>query len=119
MKACAEEVRELVVGAVVARGWTWAWTAETYGVSLASVARFVGAYRAGASLAARPGSGGRSRALRLPEHRAALREHLASEPDLALAERAEHLARTEGVQVSVPTLWRELRALGFTRKKRR
>ena len=31
MKACAAEVRELVV----ARGWTWARAAETYGVSLA------------------------------------------------------------------------------------
>ena len=118
MKTCVEAVRELVVAAVVAQGWTWARAAEAYGVSLASVGRFVQAYRAGQGLA--PGqSSGRPRKLRLPEHQAALREHLQAEPDLSLAERGEHLARTEGVHVSVPTLWREVRALGWTRKKRR
>ena len=119
MKACSVEVRELVVGAVVARGWTWTRAAETYGVSLASVGRFVGAFRAGqASLAACPNGGGRPRKLRLPEHVAALREHLAAEPDMELAERCEHLAKAEGIHVSVPTLWRAVRAQGWTRKKR-
>ena len=119
MKACAEQVRELVVAAVVAQGWTWARAAETYGVSLASVGRFVGAFRAGqASLAARPNGGGRPRKLRLPEHVAALRAHLQAAPDLELAERCEHLAESEGVHLSVPTLWRAVRALGWTRKKR-
>ena len=114
------EVRELVVGAVLAQGWTWARAAETYGVSLASVGRFVAAFRAGqASLAARAASGGRPRVLRLPEHVAALRESLEAAPDLELAARCEHLASTEGIQVSVPTLWRAVRALGWTRKKRR
>lgn len=120
MKACSLEVRELVVGAVVARGWTWALAAETYGVSLASVGRFVGALRAGETgLGARQPSGGRPQKLRLAEHVAAWREHLEAEPDLALAARCEHLQAHEGVQVSAPTLWRALRALGFTRKKRR
>ena len=119
MKACSVEVRELVVGAVLARGWTWVQAAETYGVSLASVGRFVGAFRAGqASLAARQNGGGRPKKLRLPEHVAALREHLQSAPDLALAERCEQLANLEGIHVSVPTLWRAVRALGWTRKKR-
>ena len=120
MSTCSVEVRELVVGAVVARGWTWARAAETYGVSLASVGRFVGAYRAGeTSLAARPNGGGRPKKLRLAEHVEALREHLAAEPDLGLAERCEHLAKSEGIHVSEPTLWRAVRALGWTRKKRR
>ena len=119
MRICSQEVRELVVGAVVARGWTWARAAGTYGVSLASVGRFVGAFRAGqASLAARPNGGGRPKKLRLAEHVAALREHLAAEPDLDLAARCEHLQKSEGVSVSVPTLWRAVRALGWTRKKR-
>ncbi len=109
-----------MVGAVVARGWTWARAAETYGVSLASVGRFVGAFRAGeASLPARPPSGGRPPKLRLAEHVAALREHLAAAPDLDLAAQCEHLHAREGVSLSAPTLWRAMRALGFTRKKRR
>ena len=119
MKACSVEVRELVVGAVVARGWTWARAAETYGVSLASVGRFVGAFHAGqASLAARPNGGGRPKKLRLPEHVAALREHLQAAPDMELAGRCEQLANLEGIHVSVPTRWRAVRALGWTRKKR-
>ena len=36
MKACPVQVRAVVVGAVVAQGWTWARAAGTYGVSLAS-----------------------------------------------------------------------------------
>ena len=101
-------------------GWTWARAAETYGVSLASVGRFLGAFRSGeASLAARPNGGGRPKKLRLAEHVEALREHLQAEPDLGLAERCAHLAKSEGVRVSEPTLWRALRALGWTRKKRR
>ena len=88
------------------------------GVSLASVGRFVGVFRAGeASLGARPGGGRRS--VRLPEHVAALREHLQAQPDLGLRERCEHLAKSEGIHVSEPTLWRAVRALGWTRKKRR
>ena len=60
---------------------------------------------------------GRPRLLRLPEQVEALREHLQVEPDLGLSERCEHLAKSEGVRVSEPTLWRALRALGWTRKK--
>ena len=64
-------------------------------------------------------STGRPRKLRLPEHVEALREHLEAEPDLELAERCAHLAKSEGLALSVTTLWRAMRALDFTRKKRR
>lgn len=117
MRAYSVDLRERVVASVVAEGWTQVRAARVYGLSEASVSRFVGAYQAGESLTARPGSG-RPRKLRLPEHVAALREHLASEPDLELRDRCEHLAHSEGVHVSVPTLWRAVRTLGWTRKKR-
>lgn len=118
MRAYSVDLRERAVASVVAEGWTQVRAARIYGLSEASVSRFVEAYQAGESLEARPGRG-RSRKLRLPEHIAALREHLESEPDLELRDRCEHLARSEGVHVSVPTLWRAVRALGWTRKKRR
>ena len=119
MKPCALEVRELVVGVVVAQDWTWAKAAQTFGVSLASVGRFVGAYQAGEeTLAAKPGRGGRAPVLRLPEHQQALREHLEAEPDLSVGARCAHLAASEGIVVSEPTLWRAIRALGWTLKKR-
>ena len=117
MRAYSVDLRERVVGAVVAEGWNQARAARVYGVSEPSVSRFVAAYQAGGNLRARQGGGGPGK-LRLGEHLEALREHLEAAPDLALAQRCEHLARTEGVHVSVPTLWRALRALGFTRKKR-
>ena len=117
MRACSVDLRARAVAAVVAEGWTQTRAAEVYGLSEASVSRFVAAYQAGEGLAA-CWSGGRPKKLRLPEHVAALREHLEAQPDLELAERCEHLAQEAGICLSVATLWRELRALGWTRKKR-
>lgn len=117
MKAISEDLRERAVAAVVSEGWSQVRAGQVYGISAVSVGRYVAVYRAGESLTPHQG-GGRPRKLRLAEHREALREHLAAEPDLDLAARCEHLAQTEGVHLSVSTLWRELRALDFTRKKR-
>lgn len=118
MRGYSVDLCERVVSVVVDKGWTWERAAETLGVSVSSVSRFLAAHRAGRSLAPRASSG-RAPLLRLPEHVAALREHLESEPDAELAERCEHRAASEGIFVSVPTLWRATRVLGWTRKKRR
>ena len=117
VRAYSVDLRERVVAAVVAEGWSQAQAARVYGVSEPSVSRFVAVYEMGGDLAARQGGGGPKK-LRLAAHRQALREHLEAEPDLDLAARCAHLAHTEGVHVSVSTLWREVRALNFTRKKR-
>ena len=117
MKASSEDLRERIVGAVVAEDWSRAQAARVFGVSVVSVGRLVRAWQAGASLAPRRG-GGRPRKLRLAEHQAALRESVASKPDLELAARAELLAQSEGIHLSVPTLWRAMHTLGITRKKR-
>lgn len=116
MKAYSMDLRVRVV-AVVEKGWTWEQAAEAFAVSLASVGRFVSAHKAGASLAARRG-GGRPRLLRQGEHVEALRAHLEAEPDAPLAQRCEHLQKSEGVTLSVSSLWRAMRRLGWTRKKR-
>ena len=118
MKPFSVDLRKRVVGVVEQQGWTWEQAAEAFDVSVSSVSRYLAAHRAGRSLTPR-GSSGRPRLLRLPEHVEAWREHLESEPDAEASERCEHLAATEGVFVSVPTLWRATRALGWTRKKRR
>ena len=93
----------MVVGAVMARGWTWsAGRPRPTGCLWPAWAALWGRFRAGqASLAARPNGGGRPKKLRLAEHVAALREHLAAEPDLDLAARGEHLQQSEGLRVSV------------------
>lgn len=118
MKAISEDLRERAVAAVVSEGWSRTRAGQVYGISAVSVGRYVSAYQAGESLTPRQG-GGRPRRLCLAEHAETLREHLEAERDLELAERCEHLAHTEGLCLSVSTLWRELRALGWTRKKRR
>ena len=117
VKAISEDLRERAVAAVVSEGWSREQAGQVYGLSAVSVGRYVAAYQAGESLTPRQG-GARPRKLRLAEHLAALREHVESEPDADLATRCEYLARTEGIHVSVPTLWRALRRLSIMRKKR-
>ena len=95
MRAYRMDLRERAVAAVVAEGWSQTRAAQVYGLSEASVSRFVRAYQVGERLEARQG-GGRPKKLRLPEHVQALREHLEAEPDLELVERCEPLARTGG-----------------------
>ncbi len=112
------DLRERAVAAVIIEGMSQVAAGRRYGLDRSSVGRFVRAWRAGQVLEPTHGSG-RPKKLRLAEHRAALREHLQAEPDLDLAARVEHLQKSEGLSLSVSTLWRELRALGFTRKKRR
>ena len=119
MKAYGVDLRERVVAAVEQKGWTQARAAKVFGMSEASVSRYRARARAGESLAALPASGGPAKKLRLAEHQEALRESLAADPDMELSGRAEALARNEGVRLSVPTLWRAMRQLGYTRKKRR
>ncbi len=81
MKACVEEVRARMVRAVVEKGMARA-AAELFGVSVPGVGRFARTLSgAGGSPTPRV-STGRPRKRRLPEHVQALREHLASEPDL-------------------------------------
>lgn len=118
MRGYSLDLRERIVAAVAERGLSQQGAAEVFGVSRASVGVYVRAARAGRSLVPRVGRG-RAPLLRLPEHVAALREHLESEPDAELSERCAHLAQSEGVCLSVPTLWRATRLLGWTRKKRR
>jgi transposase len=117
MRAYSVDLRERVVAAVRGQGFSQVQAAKVFGLGRASVGRFVRTSQAGRSLVPLK-SRGRPRTVRLPEHVEALREHLESEPDMELAERSEHLEKQEGIFLSVSTLWRELRDLGWTRKKR-
>lgn len=113
------DLRERAVAAVVAEGLSQVAAARRLGLSRASVGCYVRAWQAGEESLEAGKSTGRPRKLRLAEHQQALRESLESEPDLELAERREFLLASEGLGLGVSTLWRALRALGFTRKKRR
>lgn len=118
MRGYSVDLRERAVVAVVVEGLSQAQAAQRLGLSRASVGCYVRAWQAGAASLESRKSTGRPRKLRLAEHAEALRESLQSEPDLELVGRREFLQQSEGVSLSVTTLWRAVRALGFTRKER-
>ena len=119
MRGYSVDLRERAVEAVVVEGLSQGAAAKRLGLSRASVGCYVRAWQAGADSLAAGKSTGRPRKLRLPEHLAALRESFAHEPDLDLAARTEGLAQSEGIFLGASTLWRAMRRLGITRKKRR
>jgi transposase len=55
---------------------------------------------------------------RLPEHRAAVLELVAKQPDLTLQEIRGALVAKHGIAVGLTSVWRFLRAQQITRKKR-
>lgn len=119
MKGYSVDLRERAVAAVVVEGFSQVEAARRLGLSRASVGCYVRAWQAGAASLEPRASTGRPKKLRLAEHAEALRESLEAEPDLELAERGESLEKNEGIALSVTTLWRAMRQLGYTRKKRR
>ena len=61
---------------------------------------------------------GGDRRSRLPEHRAAVLELVAKQPDLTLQEIRGALAAEHGVAVGLTSVWRFLKARQITLKKR-
>ncbi len=116
MNAYSEDLRKKIVEAVE-RGMPKVEAAETFGVGISSVKRYVAAAKAGRSLAPkrRPGSkpkmDGTARRL--------LEANLQERPAATLPQRREFLRRVAGVRVSDSTVSRMLKRMGWTRKKDR
>ena len=89
--------------------------AGVFSVGLTFIKKMLRLPRAGEDLAPRHGGGPTPR-LQEPEQ-ALLREAVAKQPDVTLAELQTQLA-TRGKPVSLPTLCRALQALGLPRKKK-
>lgn len=110
--ALSLEFRERIVGAVE-RGESRRAVAARFEVAESTVIKLVARFRATGSLAPKKIGGYRKPVLLgLEERIAAL---LTARPDMTYAE----LGRALGERTSVPTLWRFVRALGWTRKKSR
>lgn len=116
MRAYSTDLRERIVRAV-ASGRTQREAARVFGVSSITVYRYVRQQERAGSLAPKPIPGGARRIG--PEHEAALRAHLEAAPEATLAEDCAWWEQTQGTPVSVATMWRAIRRLGWTRKKRR
>jgi transposase len=111
----SEDLRERVVGAVEG-GMSRRQVASLFGVAISTVIKWVDAWRATGSVAAKPMGGDRNS--RLKGERAWLLARIEAVPDLTLEEiRAELAAR--GVFVGYGTVWRFFASEGISFKKNR
>jgi transposase len=91
--------------------------AETFGVGISSVKRYVATYRKGGSLAPKKRPGSKPK---LDESaRKLLEANLEEHPEATLPQGREFLRRVCGVSVSDSTVCRTLGRMGWTRKKDR
>ena len=116
MDAYSLDLRDRIVRAVAA-GQPKAAVARVFQVSRSTVKRYTARHRATGSLA--PTRQTRQQPRITPAAHPALLAQLAAQPDATLAEHCERWAESQGVRVSVPTMWRAIARLGWTPKKRR
>ena len=115
MKAYSLDLRERIVK-VVAEGMSAEDAAEMFGVSAATVRRYVARQRETGSLA--PGhSPGRPRLLPGAEE-AALRTQLEVASAATLTEHQTEWQQMHGIRLSLATMCRAIARVGWTRKKR-
>lgn len=116
MRAYSPDLRVRIVAAVDT-GMSNAQAARTFGVGEETVRRYVIQRRETGSLDPRPHPG-RPPLIR-PEQREQLWTQLVEHPTATLADHCTLWAAATGVRVAVPTMSREIRRLGWTRKKDR
>lgn len=116
MRAYSLDLRARVIAAVAA-GEAHPVVAQRFGVAVATIGNYLRLQRATGALTPRPRPGG------VPEIGPArypqLQAQLAAVPDATLAQHCTIWAETEGQVVSVATMWRTTRRLGWTYKKKR
>ena len=116
MKAYSLDFRCLVVNAYESGEETIEDVAEQFGVGTAFVKKMLRVHRAGGSL--EPQHGGGAQAKLTAAARAQLRAAVTTRPDATLGELREVLRNVCQVEVSAPTVCRELQKLELPRKKR-
>jgi len=116
MNAYSEDLREKIVQAL-RRGMGKSQAARTFSVSLSSVKRYAKLAEEGRPLAHKKSPGPQPKMGQ--DARRILEADLQARPAATLAQRCEYLHRIAGVGVSVSTVSRMLKRLGFSRKKGR
>jgi transposase len=117
MNAYSKDLR-LRVLAAVDRGTPRNEVVRLFGVSLATVGRYVKRRRETGEVAPRPSPGRTPSILRTTEERQALWTRLEENPEARLEEHRQRWKRDRGVKVSIATMCRVIRRLGWTYKKR-
>ena|SRR6266436_503790 len=113
-KPYSEDLRRNVVHAIES-GHTYEETAELCDVSISSVSRFLTRWRSTGSVS--PEKFGGYKGYALERHRYRITRWLGAQPDITLAELQARLAK-ERVAVSQTSIFRFVRHLGFTFKKK-
>jgi transposase len=116
VKAYSPDLRSKIVAAVEA-GHSKAEVARVFGVGLTTVKRYVALQATTGSLAPKRHPG-RAPTIR-PDQRPLLWAQLAAHPAAFLDEHCTRWAEQTGVHLSTSTMSREIRRLGWTRKKGR
>jgi transposase len=115
MRAYSTDLRERIVR-VVADGQPMREAARRFGVSVSAVKRYVVRQQETGSLQRTPIPGGPRKIGR--EQEALLRARLQAAPDATVLEHCAWWAEQQGQHVSEATMWRAMRRLGWTHKKR-
>src|SRR5215217_4709789 len=115
MKAYSEDLRTKIVQAIDQRGMSKSQAARLFGISLSSVKRYARLANQGESLAPRKGGGRPPKADEAT--RKLLEEDIRRRPAATIADRRHFLESLTGKTLSVPTLRRLLKRMGFSRKK--
>ena len=115
MRAYSVDLRQRIVRAVEEQGKSKEEVVKLFGTSLASVNCYLKQHRDTGELKASspPGGVARIKASEYPLLRAQLEAH----NDASLAEHARQWQQAHGTQLSVTTMWRTIRRLGYSRKK--
>jgi len=118
MNAYSKDLRLKVLSALE-RGVRRREVAQLLGISISSISRYVKLKASGEEIAPKPSPGRTSKILASPQHRRALRRQLRENDTATLEQHCEMLRNGRGVSVSVATMSRAVRRLGWTFKKDR
>ena len=118
MNAYSKDLR-LKVLAAVERGVSSKEISRLLGISLSTISRYVKLRASGSEIAPKPSPGRRAKILANPAHRRALWRQLEENDTATLDEHRAMFENERGVSVSVATMSRAVRKLGWTFKKDR
>ena len=118
MNAYSKDLRLKVLSAVE-RGIPRREISELLGISISTISRYVRRKASGEEIAPKPSPGRTSKILDDPDHRRALWRQLEANDTATLREHSEMFEKERGVSVSVATMSRAVRTLGWTFKKGR
>jgi transposase len=118
MNAYSKDLR-LRVLAAVDRGMPRKEVVRTFGVSIATIGRYIRGRREGMDLAPRPSTGRTPTILANLQQKRALWKQLEENDTATLERHCEIWQERQGARVSISTMSRAIRKLGWSRKKDR